>query len=511
MTRLSRRGLLRLAGGAGLATMVGCGRPADGPGTGDLLTSNLPLPPRFRTPLPIPPTARPTRVTAAADHYVVTQRVARANLLPDRTTEIWGFDGVFPGPTFRGRRGRPMVVTVRNRLPVPTSTHLHGGVTPADSDGFPTDLIVPAGYSPAPPHFHDMPGKLHDTSRAYHYPMAQRAATLWYHDHRMDFTGPQVWRGLAGMFVVSDDQEEALPLPRDERDVPLMICDRAFEADGSLRYPMRDMAMMSPGAKGTFESGIFGDVILVNGAAWPRLEVDAARYRLRLVNGSNARRYRLALDAGTGPGEHPMTQIGSDSGLLAGPVERADVLLSPGERCDVIVDFAAFPVGTEVTLVNTIGTGSARDVMRFVVARKATDDSRIPERLAEVEPLTRDQSVATRQFDFRYGGGRWTVNRQPYDPAASLCAPRLDTVELWRFTSDFHHPVHVHMAHFQVVSRNGRGVDPGDAGWKDTVDVRPYETVDVLVKFAGYRGRYMLHCHNLEHEDMAMMANFDVT
>ena len=140
---MNRRNLLTLAGGAGLAALTGCGRAADGPGTGDLLTSRLPLPPRFRTPLPIPPTARPARITAAADHYVVTQRVADVNLLPDRTTRIWGFDGVFPGPTFRGRRGRPMVVTVRNELPVPTSTHLHGGVTPAESDGFPTDLITP--------------------------------------------------------------------------------------------------------------------------------------------------------------------------------------------------------------------------------------------------------------------------------------------------------------------------------------------------------------------------------
>jgi spore coat protein A, manganese oxidase len=503
----ARRTVLQLAGGAGLAALAGCGRPEDSPGTGELLTSAIALPPKFRTPLPIPPTARPVRVAAKADHYLVTQRVADVRLLPDRTTRIWGFDGVFPGPTFRGRRGRPMVVTVRNELPVPTSTHLHGGVTPAESDGFPTDLITPAGYSPAPPHQHGMPGKLHDTSRDYTYPMTQRAATLWYHDHRMDFTGPQVWRGLAGLFIVTDEQEEALPLPRDDRDIPLMICDRAFDADGSLLYPMRDMAMSSPGAKGDFVSGIFGDVILVNGAAWPRLEVANVRYRLRLVNGSNARRYRLSLDDGT----QPLVQIGSDSGLLAAPVPRQEILISPGERYDVIVDFAAFRVGSEVTLVNTIGSGSTREIMRFAVTRTATEDTRIPDRLGDVPALTRADSVATRQFDFRYGGGLWTINGKSYDPAGGLAAPRLDTVELWRFTSDFHHPVHVHMAHFQVHSRNGRDPEPGDAGWKDTVDVRPYETVEVLVKLSGYRGRYMLHCHNLEHEDMAMMANFDVT
>ena len=508
---LSRRTVLRLAGGAGLVTVAGCGRPADGPGTGELLTSAGPLPPRFRTPLPVPPVARPVRVAADADHYVVTQKAADVTVLPGRTTRIWGYDGIFPGPTFRGRRGRPMVVTVRNELPVPTSTHLHGGVTPADSDGFPTDLITPAGYSPAPPAHHGGHGRLHDTSRAYTYPMIQPAATLWYHDHRMDHAGPAVWRGLAGMFLVSDEQEDALPLPRDDRDLPLLICDRAFDADGALRYPLRDHTMAAPGARDDFLSGVFGDVLLVNGAPWPRLEVANVRYRLRLVNGSNARRYRYALDAGTGAGDLPLVQIGSDDGLLAAPLTHREIIAAPGERHDVIVDFAAVPVGTEVTLRNTAGSGPTGEIMRFAVTRRARDDTRVPAVLADVPPSTRAAAVATREFDFRFQNGRWTIGGRPYDPAGSLAAPRLDTVEVWRFTSDFHHPVHVHLGHFRVLSRNGRDPEPWDAGWKDTVDVRPYEVVEVLVRFTGFRGRYMLHCHNLEHEDMAMMANFDVT
>jgi spore coat protein A len=496
--RISRRSVLALAGAAGLA---GCARPVDGPGTGELLASELPLPDRFRVGLPIPPAARPVKVTADTDHYLVTQRVAKAELIPGVKTEIWGYDGVFPGPTFHARRGRRMVVTVRNELPVPTSTHLHGGVTPAESDGFPTDLILPAGYSPAPPGHHGASGRHHDTTRDYTYPVGQRAATLWYHDHRMDFTGPQVWRGLAGLFLITDEIEAALPLPRDDRDLPLMICDRSFAADGSLRYPQRDMT--HPGADGIFHAGIFGDVILVNGAPWPRAEVAAVRYRLRLVNGSNARRYRLSLSAGT------ITQIGSDAGLLATPLPREDVLLAPGERADVIADFTGLPAGAEVTMANTLGEGPTADVMRFVITGPAPDDSRIPATLTTPETLDRTQAVAERQFDFRFGGGRWTINGQPYDPAATICSVREGTVELWRFTSDFHHPVHV--GHFQVLSRGAGGPEPGDTGWKDTVDVRPYETVQVLVDFTGHRGRYMLHCHNLEHEDMAMMANFDIT
>ncbi|MEV6630948.1 multicopper oxidase domain-containing protein [Actinoplanes sp. NPDC051470] len=500
---LTRRGLLTLAGVA--AAAAGCGRASDGPGTGRLLTSKA-LPARFTAPLPIPAIARPVRVTADADHYVLTQKAADVSLLPGRTTRIWGYDGTFPGPTLRVRAGRPAVVTMRNELPVPTSTHLHGGVTPPDSDGFPTDLTVPRGYSPAPP----TARQVHDVSRDYRYPNNQRAATLWYHDHRMDFTGPQVWRGLLGLYQITDPREEALPLPRDDRDLPLMICDRAFEEDGSFAYPSHDMAMHRPGARGQFVTGVFGDVILVNGAPWPRHEVDAARYRLRLVNASNARRYRLALEAG---GKRlPMIQIGSDDGLLPAPITHTEIIVTPGERYDVVVDFAALPIGTEVTLVNDFGIGTTAEVMRFAVARKAADDSRVPDRLvpAAEPPLTTADAVTERQFDFRYDEGRWTVNRQLYDPAGSLATPRLDTVELWRFTSDFHHPVHVHLAHFQVLSRSGRSPEPWETGWKDTVDVRPYETVEVLAKFAGHRGKYMLHCHNLEHEDMAMMANFDV-
>ncbi len=503
---MKRRCVLRLAGGLGVAALTGCGTATDGPGTGELLTSGLPLPRRFAVPLPIPPVARPVNRAAGADHYLLTQRAAAVSMLPGLTTTVWGYDGIFPGPTFRARTGRPLVVTVRNELPVPTSTHLHGGVTPAASDGSPTDLITPAGYSPAPAHQHGGGSTLHPVTRDYHYPMNQRAATLWYHDHRMDFAGQQVWRGLAGMFVVTDDAEAALPLPTGDRDIPLLICDRAFDADGSLRYPSR---VHEPGARDDFMAGVFGDVILVNGAPWPRLEVADVRYRLRLVNGSNARRYRLTLRAPTGP-PAPLVQIGSDDGLLAAPVTHTELTIAPGERYDVVVDFAGYPIGTEVTLANLNGTGPTGDVMRFLVTRSATDDTSVPATLVDVPVLARADAVAVRQFDFRTTGGRWTINGRPFEPAGSLAAPRLDTVELWRFTSDFHHPVHLHLGHFQVLSRSGRGPDPADAGWKDTVDVRPYEVVEVLVKFSGHRGRYMLHCHNLEHEDMAMMANFDV-
>jgi spore coat protein A len=341
--------------------------------------------------------------------------------------------------------------------------------------------------------------------------MDQRAATLWYHDHRMDFTGPQVYRGLAGFHIVRDDEDDALPLPAGDKDVPLMICDRAFAADGSLRYPALDPAGNDPGVRPDFMEGVLGDVILVNGAPWPLLEVANTRYRFRLLNASNARHFELALDPSP-PAGTAFVQVGSDGGLLAGPVGHDRLPIAPGERYDVVVDFSRYRVGTEITLVNRLGGGGVGRVMRFRVARRERDESTVPSGLGEVEPLRRSQASRVREFEFRRGTARdmrgWTINGQAFDPTRVDARPRLGDVEIWRFTTDFHHPVHLHLVSFQVLSR--KGSPPAyDAGWKDTVGLEVYDQVEVIARFTGYQGRYVLHCHNLEHEDMAMMATFE--
>lgn len=309
---ISRRGFLGLLGGAGL-TVAGCGALTHELGrevAGESLTSALPLPARFAVPLPIPATAVPVR----PGRYEVVQRAAEVEIIPGTTTEIWGYDGMFPGPTFDLRAGSPAVIRVRNELSVPTSTHLHGGVTPPESDGYPTDVVIARGRGFRPPQgehsHHDLrQWTFHEAARDYVYPLEQRAATLWYHDHRMDFTAPQVWRGLAGFVIVRDDEDDALPLPKGERDIPLMICDRAFEEDGSFRYPSLDPTLLlRPGVDDAFMEGVEGDVILVNGAPWPFLEVDAARYRLRLLNASNARRFRLRLTPAAGSSRSAATR-----------------------------------------------------------------------------------------------------------------------------------------------------------------------------------------------------------
>lgn len=509
-------------GALGAGTAVAVERPlADRlltPGQpGRLLRSEAPLPRPYQVPLPVPAVLAPTHTDSTTDYYDITQRAAALRILPGLETTAWTYAGSFPGPTLVSRSGRRTVVRHRNELPHPVVVHLHGGHTPHTSDGYPTALILPTGGRTSSSGMPGMPGMGRaETSatgeRTYTYPMDQRAATLWYHDHRMGFTGPNVWRGLAGFHLVHDDEERALPLPSGERDLPLMIADRSFAADGAFRYPALDAAQGTPGVTDAYMNGVLGDVILVNGAPWPTLETRRLRYRLRLLNASNARRYRLALDPQP-PGGGGLVQIGGDGGLLERPLAHDELDIAPAERFDVVVDFSHYRPGTRVRLVNRLGSGGTAEVMRFDISpatRPPADDSAVPARLSTIPALDPSRAVVTRTFLFQRSSGAtgWTINGRPYRPGRPLATARLGTTEVWRFLTDFHHPIHLHLNHFQVTARNGNSPGSYDAGWKDTVDLRPAESLEIVTRFTDYPGRFMLHCHNLEHEDMAMMADF---
>jgi spore coat protein A len=543
---ITRKEFLKLglvAGGAGLA--LSCGASASmtrgQATTGNLLRSAARLPKPFRVPLPVPAVLEPMRPDddtnhsdtnhSDADHYEITQKVAKAEILPGLQTELWGYEGGFPGPTIESRSGRATIVRQINKLPVPVSTHLHGGRTPASSDGFPTDLILPRNRSSEEhsPHAHHAnphrpPGNnkagwsFHRGSKDYFYPLEQRAATLWYHDHRMDFTGPQIWRGLAGFHIVRDKEEDALPLPKGDKDVPLMICDRSFGEDGSFLYPSLDSSLHGkPGVKEHYMEGVLGDTILVNGALWPFMEVSNTRYRFRILNASNARRYRLALEPEPSDGL-PFVQVGSDGGLLGAPISHRTITIAPAERFDVVIDFSKYPLGTKLTLKNRLGLGTTSRVMRFHVVRKEKEQSTVPKRLSEMGEFKAlgesNARLIRRKFyftqDLHNGQLVWAINGKVFDPSRINVRPKLGSSEIWEFFTDVHHPIHLHLVHFKVLSRNGRRPLPKDAGWKDTVDVVPGQVVRVICRFEGYRGRYVFHCHNLEHEDMMMMANFEV-
>jgi spore coat protein A len=515
--KISRRRFLKmgLMGAAGLALPLGTlSIPLSRLAASASVRSPSVVP--FEVPLPIPPVLKPVRTSTNTDYYQMTQKAGSQEILPGLKTEVWGYNAIFPGPTVEASSGRQVVIRQWNELPVPVSTHLHGGKTPPESDGYPTDLILPnahgrgssahTGHSSTAGHSHFF--------KDYRYPNYQRAATLWYHDHRMDFSGPQVYKGLAGLYLLRDEVEESLPLPKGEKEVPLVIADRTFREDGSLYYPSIDPSLKEePGTFSHAINGMFGDTILVNGAPWPQMEVSNTRYRFRVLNASNARFYDLALDPPP-PGGKPFVQVGSDGGLLEAPVAHDRILASPAERFDLVVDFSRYRVGQEVTLKNLEGEDRTKDVMRFVVARREKEQSTVPERLApELDFPDPGEAEATRRFQFIAGGawgGMSTINFRVFDPDRVDARPRLGSTEVWDFHSDQDHPIHLHLVHFKVISRNGGSPAPWDVGWKDTVLMRAGDDVRIAARFSAHRGKYVFHCHNLEHEDMMMMANFEV-
>ncbi len=436
--------------------------------------------PRFAQDLPIPPVLQPERV-GGVDAYVVTQREARVQVLPPGlpATPVWGYDGLFPGPTVVATVDRPVRVRQLNRLPQDVSVHLHGSASRPEDDGQPTLPIAPGG------------------ERTYHYENAQRGATLWYHDHADMLTSRHVYRGLAGLYLLHDPAEDALGLPSGPFDVPLVLQDRIFDVDGRLVYD---------DAGGT---EVFGDVALVNGAAWPRMTVQARRYRFRVLIASNSRPYLLGLSGGL-----PMTVVASDSGLLERPVRTTTLQAVMSERYEVVVDFSAVPAGGSVLLQNLAGTGPMRGLLRFDVVRSRGDDSRVPQRLSQIDPLVAAGAPVDRVWRFSHrADGVFVINGRPFDPARVDARPRLGGVEVWELRTEgpgFFHPVHPHLVHFQVLSRDGAPPAPYERGWKDTVFVGEGSVVRIAARFAPHAGVYVLHCHNLVHEDHSMMTQFEV-
>jgi len=345
-----------------------------------------------------------------------------------------------------------------------------------------------------------MPGQ----EKSYFYPN-HRAATLWYHDHTMDYTGRNIFMGLAGMYIVEGEEERNLPLPRDEYDVPLIIQDRLFSGDGALLYRPDSI------------DGAATDTILINGTPWPRMDVSTCKYRFRILNGSNARSFRLALSS-----RLPFCQIGTDGGLLPSPGILRELPIAMAERVEVIVDFSAYPVNTSIMLEDLNQPVPARSLLEFNVVRTVKDNSRVPEHLAEVSRIASDRAANQRTFVFTRGNSigsevQWSINGEGFDPEHAIADIRMGEIETWRLTNhsfrerhNVTHPVHLHLVNFQILKRNGKPPAAHETGWKDTVALNVGDEVLIGMRFERYKGRYLFHCHNLEHEDRGMMARFDV-
>jgi len=379
------------------------------------------------------------------------------------------YNGQFPGPTIVANSGGTATIQFVNALGEESITHWHGMKVDDANDGHPR-LAVPPG-----------------DSYSYQFAIAQRAALNWYHPHPHMLTGKQVYYGLAGAFIVRDAEETALSLPSGAYEVPLIIRDASFDSAGNLKF-------------GSKASGFIGSDPLVNGTRSPMLAVDKALYRFRILNGCNARVLRLALNPGA-----PFTLIGNDGGLLTSATSIGEITLAPAERLDVLLDLGGLAAGESVML-RCLDAGW--DLLELRGTGAVTANATIPTgTLSSITPLS-GPATPTRTFSF---DGMTRINGVVYDISRIDFRVPVGQVERWRFRTNGNapHPVHVHGTSFQVQSRTG-GRDqlyPWESGWKDTVLLGDRETVDILIKFER-TGLYLIHCHQLAHEDQGMMSNF---
>jgi spore coat protein A len=561
----------------------------------------------------------PQRLIAAqlVGHLTVRLRAGEHRFHRDLPpSRIWGYDGTVPGPTIEAERGTPVSVEWQNEIDGPfpvavttaprhldadgvpvqcvpglsggslrqdaaaltghTVVHLHGALTPAPYDGWTENLFAPG------------------QAAVFHYPMDQRAALLWYHDHVMGVTKFDVYAGLAGLWIVRDRRERELGLPEGPPfEVPLLIQDRNFDLDDEGRLTGRLVHKTDPDVMEAF-----APFTVVNGKVWPVLEVKPATYRFRVINGSNARTYRLVLLREGRPELDRIVQIGTDHGLLrtATRVPPNGLVLASAERADLLVDFSDLQPGTELTLLNTAtapfdgspfaaaeaesaasleGLLPYPSVMRFRVVSGKGAALTVTGTLAAdySQPTTEELDAAPRRaialvereldgepnmltmrelapVDNAYTGpvvtvahgertSRYRTVAAHFEDATTFF-PMLDQYEVWQLinlTVDTH-PIHLHLDPFQIVSRRpiryeipdqgiedrrlsagvwheraandvlDHVIDDNERGLKDTIRVNPHEIVEIAVRFTRYSGRYMYHCHILEHEDRDMMRPF---
>ena len=556
---------------AGAAGLFSIGKSAKGqgfPGTPTLAP--------FVDPLPVPPVHRPVRMERLSPEgyvgppvdvlkYEVPMTEATHKFHRDLpATRIWGYSGIFPGPTFEVRSGQPIQVRFTNNLPndhilayaidrtlhgaqpgipdVRTVVHLHGAKVLPDSDGHPDAWYTP-GFTQKGPFF---------TSEENYYPNDQPATMLWYHDHTIGITRLNVMAGLAGLYFVRDAQEDALNLPKGQFEIPLVIQDKTFAQNGAFDYPRvgitSDHYVWNP--------DYFTDVPVVNGKIRPFVEVEPKKYRFRILNASNSRYFNLHLDT---TDTRPFVQIGADEGFLPAPVRMGNLLLAPAERADVIIDFTGL-AGKDLVLTNDakIPFGVPFDfpfpvppppspVVQFRVRQRNSDPDRsvIPDRLPERERLDPANVTVTRDIVMTektnvFGAPKVLLleNKMFSEPVS--VTPQAGSTEIWRFINGVvgGHPQHIHLAEMEVLDRQpfdtqsfyqtGQVNFLGDrvpaaanelGAPKDTVHVDHASVTRVLAKFdlpsnarvtANQRFQYVHHCHILEHEDNEMMRPFDV-
>ena len=463
-------------------------------------------------------------------------------LFPGKRTKVWRFESKlisgdaeslqqinnsYLGPLIRVKKGQKVRVRFTNLLSELSIVHFHGMHVPELYDGHPKYAIPSSG------------------TYIYEFEIMNKAGTYWYHPHPHTRTGPQVYYGLAGMLVVTDEEEQRLNLPSGEFDIPIIIQDRTFDADNQLVYN-------TGGMMGNM-IGFLGDQIMINGLVDQSISVAAGTYRFRLLNGSNSRFYKLAWADGT-----PLTVIGTDGSLLDKPLIKAYIILGVAERIDLCVDFSNKPVGSELLLKSmpftasmqnmgmmgsmqtSLPLGSEYSILNIKVEKDGGKHYALPEKLVELnknDPAKAINYNQPRTFKLFMDRMRWTIDGRTFEMQASTDheTVKLNTTEIWEFINNsmvagngmmgngmmqMSHPIHLHQVQFNILERNIDEMDQKvwssvkdgfvDEGWKDTVLVMPCMKIKILMAFKDFKGLFLYHCHNLEHEDMGMMRNYKI-
>jgi FtsP/CotA-like multicopper oxidase with cupredoxin domain len=462
-------------------------------------------------------------------YYDVHTRPALHQFHPDiPPTYVWGFNGIVPGPTFISNYNTPILVRFHNELPVnhtgfginEMTVHLHNGHTASESDGFAGDFYGPGFFKD-----HHYPNILagYDEFPQTNGDPREAMGSLWYHDHRHSFTAPNSYRGLAGMYLLFDNRDtgnendtrpSALRLPSGYGvyDIPIIIGSKLFCPDGQL-------FSNNPGAVP------LGDKWVVNGAIQPYLQVKRRKYRFRFLNTGPALAWNLTMSD-----DRPFTVIATDANLLESPINVPTLPLNVAERYDVIFDFSDTAIGDKLYLLNDrpqfVNNGPEPHdlppsvkledvVMRFDVVGDAPDSPPIPDVLAEYPPVDLNEVVGTRIWDFDLVNGQFLINGKVFDANRSDAQIQKGTAEKWILRNKlkkatWSHPVHIHFEEFRVLSRNGGPPPQLETGRKDVIIMPPLSEVELFMRFRNFTGKYMIHCHNMNHEDNFMLVRWDI-
>ncbi|MBL1215841.1 MAG: multicopper oxidase domain-containing protein, partial [Ignavibacteriae bacterium] len=475
----------------------------------------------------------------------LTAHPSEVSIIPGAKTKVWKYSGKvisgrkdalqtlddnYLGPIFRVKTGEKIRVRFKNELDEKTIVHWHGLHVPEEMDGHPKYVIE------------------NGEEYVYEFEVKDRAGTYWFHPHPHELTGPQVYSGLAGLFIVTEKEEQKINLPSGKDEIPIVIQDRTFDSENQLSYINSPMDRMT---------GFLGEQIVVNGKSNFNLELDTKVYRLRLLNGSNSRIYKLAWSD-----ETPITVIGTDGGLLEKPIRKDYLTFGPAERFDIIADFSDKEAGDKINLIslpfpstisgmggmmgggmmggrrnrNALELGGQLEILTISINKKVTSEFQLPARLSTHKKLNPSSAVNfsnPKKFVFGMGGHmRWTINNRTFEmnKVADFEKVKINTSEIWEFDNSgggrgmmggmmqMPHPVHVHGLQFKITNRNinsnfssvYNSLKDGfvDEGWKDSFLLLPGSRVQILLRFKDYKGMFLYHCHNLEHEDMGMMRNY---